>query len=70
MKHEGKYYYWESYEDCAECLCAVCARNTCTDICNPKVKWYEKNCYCDCRPGSIVNVTLNDCSQFVGDAYM
>ena len=52
--------------DCADCLCQVCTRNTGNDSNNPAVVY--KECGCDeCRIGSIVVETTEDCPQFVPD---
>lgn len=52
--------------DCADCLCRVCARNTVNDSSNPAVTY--KECGCDeCRVGSIVVETTEDCPKFAPD---
>lgn len=52
--------------DCADCLCRVCARNTANDSSNPAVTY--KECGCDeCRVGSIVVETTEDCGKFAPD---
>jgi len=65
MKKEGNYYYWESNEDCAECLCRVCARSCCNDSYNSLDRF--PNCDCDCTVDSFVIVTTDDCSEFLED---
>ena len=55
--------------DCADCLCRVCARNTVNDSVNPTVAY--KECSCDeCRVGSIVVETIEDCDKFAPDCDM
>lgn len=67
MIKSGNYYYLESDEDCAECLCRVCARNSSNDSWNNKLEYGYKGCVCDCEIGSFVIVTKDDCSDFLPD---
>ncbi len=55
-----------SDEDCADCLCRVCARNACNDSQNPLHD--RPDCYCDCDIGSSQVVeTTDDCNLFLPD---
>lgn len=56
----------KSDEDCADCLCRVCARNLCNDSCNPEC--YAKRCECNCEIGEYkLVVTTDDCEDFLPD---
>lgn len=55
-----------SDEDCADCLCRVCARNRDNDsynrLCN------DKECGCECEIGkSYLVITPDDCKDFLED---
>lgn len=61
-----------SDEDCADCLCRVCARNACNDSWNPKLEEpgdMGKSCECNCHIGDLnaVYETENDCPNFLPD---
>lgn len=56
----------ESDEDCADCLCRVCANNSCNDSVNSKGDGHAR-CRCDCNIGDILIETEDDCSNFLPD---
>lgn len=57
-----------SDEDCADCLCRVCARNGCNDSFNPLHD--GSDCMCDCDIGiSKVVESTDDCHLFLPDVY-
>ena len=56
-----------SDEDCADCLCRVCARNSCNDSYNSELKNGYANCECNCRIGDNIIETEDDCSYFLQD---
>jgi len=57
----------ESDEDCADCLCRVCARNNCNDSYNTQLKEGYANCSCNCKIGDKLIETEDDCPQFLPD---
>lgn len=53
----------KSPEDCADCLCKICAKNTVNDSYNPSAPY--KECGCDnCDFGNQVIETTDDCKGF------
>ena len=56
-----------SDEDCADCLCRVCARNSCNDSYNSKLENGHANCSCNCRIGDKLIETEDDCPNFLPD---
>lgn len=55
-----------SSEDCADCLCRVCARNSVNDSHNPAATY--KDCGCDnCGIGNRLVETAEDCKGFTPD---
>lgn len=56
----------QSDEDCADCLCRVCARNSNNDCWNSNVKYY-KECECECNVGDRLIETEDDCDRFLPD---
>lgn len=57
---------FKSDTDCADCLCRVCARNSCNDSQNRLCG--DKRCNCDCTIGvSTVVETDTDCPDFLPD---
>lgn len=61
-----------SDEDCADCICRVCARNACNDSWNPKLEEpgdRGKSCECNCGIGDLLGVyeTEDDCPDFLPD---
>lgn len=57
----------KSGEDCADCLCRVCARNRDNDSINRELKNGEANCSCNCKPGDELIETEEDCPRFLPD---
>lgn len=58
----------KSDEDCAECLCRVCARNEYNDAYNEKVEWKDCVPCRHCRLGESVLIdTDEDCQAFCPD---
>lgn len=57
----------KSDEDCADCLCRVCARNSCNDSYNSKLRNGEANCACNCDVFHEIIETVDDCSLFLPD---
>lgn len=60
-----------SDEDCADCLCRVCARNADNDSYNSKLKGDYK--YCSCSACSVFHEiveTEEDCQEFLPDEDM
>jgi len=57
-----------SYEDCADCLCRVCARNECNDSYNAiHAKNERAGCTCECNFGDEIKETIDDCHLFLAD---
>ena len=56
-----------SDEDCADCLCRVCARNSCNDSYNHDINNDYVTCICDCNIGDILIETEDDCPNFLPD---
>lgn len=56
-----------SDEDCADCLCRVCARNRCNDSYNRKSKEDGRSCECNCKIGDKLIETEDDCPDFLPD---
>ena len=58
-----------SDEDCADCLCRVCAMNGDNDSKNPLCeRWSGSDCHCDCEIGvSELVETEDDCERFLPD---
>lgn len=59
-----------SDEDCADCLCRVCARNSCNDSYNHKLENDYANCECNCMIGDVLIETEDDCFLFLPDENM
>lgn len=60
--------YIKSDKDCADCLCRVCARNSCNDSYNHLMHENFMNCVCDCGIGDYwVIETIDDCPDFLED---
>lgn len=59
-----------SDEDCADCLCRVCARNSNNDSYNHKLEDGYANCECNCKIGDKLIETEDDCSGFLPDEDM
>ena len=57
----------ESDEDCADCLCRVCARNNCNDSYNAQLENGYPNCSCNCEIGDKLIETEDDCPYFLPD---
>lgn len=57
----------ESDEDCADCLCRVCARNSCNDSYNVQLENGYANCSCNCKIGDKLIETEDDCPKFIPD---
>lgn len=57
----------KSDEDCADCLCRVCARNGDNDSINHELENGEVNCSCNCKPGDKLIETEEDCPRFLPD---
>ena len=60
----------KSDADCADCICRVCARNSCNDSWNHHLEecngW--KSCTCECSIGDLcVYETEDDCPNFLPD---
>ena len=55
--------------DCADCLCAVCARSQHTSMDSSQIKPYEKVCVPreDCAIGQELIETEDDCPSFLGE---
>lgn len=57
-----------SDEDCSDCLCRVCARNSSNDSRNNKLKnGIQVRCECNCRFGDELVETGEDCPNFLPD---
>ena len=56
-----------SDEDCADCLCRVCARNRCNDSYNRKSEEDGRSCECNCKIGDKLIETEDDCPDFLPD---
>ena len=56
-----------SDEDCADCLCRVCARNSCNDSYNRKSEEDGRSCECNCKIGDKLIETEDDCPDFLPD---
>lgn len=56
-----------SEEDCADCLCRVCARNGCNDSYNHISEEDGRRCECNCKIGDKLIETEDDCSDFLPD---
>lgn len=56
-----------SDEDCADCLCRVCARNAYNDSYNHKLENGGKTCTCNCKPSDTLVETEDDCPKFLPD---
>ena len=56
--------------DCADCLCRVCARNSCNDSYNHKLENGFANCECNCKIGDKLIETEDDCPNFLPDENM
>lgn len=56
-----------SDEDCADCLCRVCARNCNNDSYNHKAEEDGRSCECHCKIGDKLIETEDDCSEFLPD---
>lgn len=56
-----------SDEDCADCLCRVCARNKNNDSYNHKLENGHANCECNCNIGDKLIETEDDCPDFLPD---
>lgn len=59
-----------SDEDCADCLCRVCARNSCNDSYNRKSEEDGRSCECNCKIGDKLIETEDDCPDFLPDEDM
>lgn len=59
-----------SDEDCTDCLCRVCARNSCNDSYNHKLEEDGRRCECNCKIGDKLIETEDDCSDFLPDEDM
>ena len=59
-----------SDEDCADCLCRVCARNAYNDSYNHKLENGYANCECNCKKGDKLIETEDDCPNFLPDEDM
>lgn len=57
----------KSDEDCADCLCRVCARNSCNDSYNIELEGGYANCSCNCSIGDKLIETEDDCPNFLPD---
>lgn len=53
--------------DCADCLCRVCASNSCNDSYNHKLEHGYKGCECNCNFGDEIVETEDDCSSYLPD---
>ena len=56
-----------SPEDCADCLCRVCARNRCNDSWSHLIVNDFYSCRCDCDFGDEIIETEDDCNLFLPD---
>lgn len=56
-----------SDEDCADCLCRVCARNSCNDSYNHISEEDGRGCECNCKIGDKLIETEDDCPDFLPD---
>lgn len=56
-----------SDEDCADCLCRVCARNRCNDSYNRISEKDGRSCECNCKIGDKLIETEDDCPDFLPD---
>ena len=59
-----------SDEDCADCLCRVCARNQNNDSYNHKTQEDGRTCECNCKIGDKLIETEDDCFEFLADEDM
>lgn len=59
-----------SDEDCADCLCRLCARNSCNDSYNRKSEKDGQSCECNCKIGDKLIETEDDCPDFLPDEDM
>ena len=59
-----------SDEDCADCLCRLCARNSCNDSYNRKSEEDGRSCECNCKIGDKLIETEDDCPDFLPDEDM
>ena len=57
----------KSDEDCADCLCRVCAKNSCNDSYNSELKRGYAYCSCNCNIGDKLIETEDDCPDFLPD---
>lgn len=67
MKYDKKERLVTSDEDCADCLCRVCARNRCNDSYNRKSEEDGRSCECNCKIGDKLIETEDDCPEFLPD---
>lgn len=57
----------KSDEDCADCLCRLCARNSCNDSYNIQLEGGYANCSCNCNIGYKLIEAEEYCPNFIPD---